>query len=66
MAEQSVALISAASALAGVVLTGGFALLKGRQERLDKQADRDVQRRVMHRESRREVYGQFISRYQRS
>jgi 3-methyladenine DNA glycosylase AlkD len=63
MAEQSVALISAASALGGVVLTGAFALLKGRQERLDKQADRDEQRRVMHRESRRHVYAQLLSQY---
>jgi hypothetical protein len=63
MAEQSVALISAASALGGVVLTGAFALLRGRQERLDKQADRDEQRRVMHRESRRSVYAQLLSQY---
>ncbi|WP_158756459.1 hypothetical protein [Streptomyces sp. NRRL S-475] len=63
MAEQSIALISAASALGGVVLTGAFALLKGRQERWDKQADRDEQRRVMHRASRRDVYAQLLTQY---
>jgi hypothetical protein len=56
MADQSIALISAASALAGVALAGGFTLLKGHQERTDKEADRDEQRRVMHRAARRDVY----------
>ncbi|MEU0075392.1 hypothetical protein ABZ027_38560 [Streptomyces sp. NPDC006332] len=63
MIEQSVALISAASALAGVAVTGGFTLLKGRQERLDKEIDREEQRRVMHREARRDAYSQFLSAY---
>jgi hypothetical protein len=63
MAEQSVALISAASALAGVTLTGAFTLLKGRQERLDKQLDRDEQRHIMHREARREAYVAFLTAY---
>ncbi|MFI8988704.1 hypothetical protein ACIG63_27470 [Streptomyces antimycoticus] len=63
MADQSIALISAASALAGVALTGGFTLLKGRQERTDKQADRDEQRRVMHRAARRDVYAELLTAY---
>ena len=63
MAQQSIALISAASALAGVVVTGTFALLKGRQERLDKQADRDEQRHVLHRAARRDVYAQLLTAY---
>lgn len=63
MAEQAAALISAASVLAGVALTGTFTLLKGRQERLDKQLDRDEQRRIMHREARRDAYAQFLAAY---
>ncbi|MEV8046648.1 hypothetical protein AB0P02_22755 [Streptomyces griseoluteus] len=61
MSEQTVALISAASALSGVVLTGAFSLLKGRQERLSKEADRDEQRGIMHRDARRGVYAELLS-----
>jgi hypothetical protein len=61
MAGESVALIGAASALAGVVVTGTFTLLKGRQERLDKSAERDEQRRIMHREARRSAYVEFLN-----
>ncbi|MEV6577261.1 hypothetical protein AB0M92_03725 [Streptomyces sp. NPDC051582] len=63
MAEQAVALISAAGVLAGVALTGTFTLLKGRQERVDRQLDRDEQRLVMHREARRDAYAQFLTTY---
>ncbi|MEU3294567.1 hypothetical protein ABZ722_19680 [Streptomyces longwoodensis] len=63
MAEQSIALIGAASALAGVALTGAFTLLKGRQDRLDKQLDRDEQRLIMHREARRDAYACFLTAY---
>ncbi|MET8077058.1 hypothetical protein [Streptomyces sp. NPDC005303] len=63
MAEQSIALIGAASALAGVALTGAFTLLKGRQDRLDRQLDRDEQRLMMHREARRAAYAVFLAAY---
>jgi hypothetical protein len=57
------ALIGAGSALAGVLVTGSFALLKGRQDRSEKQRDRDEQRRVMHRTTRRDVYLGLLTVY---
>jgi hypothetical protein len=57
------ALIGAGSALAGVLVTGSFALLKGRQDRSEKQRDRDEQRRVMHRTTRRDVYLGLLTAY---
>ncbi|MFF6912892.1 hypothetical protein [Streptomyces sp. NPDC012466] len=63
MAEQSIALIGAASALAGAALAGVFTLLKGRQDRLDRQLDRNEQRLIMHREARRDAYARFLTAY---
>ncbi|MFE5682685.1 hypothetical protein [Streptomyces sp. NPDC056512] len=63
MAEQGIALIGAGSALAGVLVTGVFTLLKGRQDRLDKQMDRDEQRRNMHREARKGAYASLLAAY---
>ncbi|MGW4757283.1 hypothetical protein [Streptomyces chartreusis] len=63
MVERAAALISAASALAGVALAGAFTLFKGRQDRLDKQLDRDEQRNVMQRQARREAYVAFLAAY---
>lgn len=63
MAEQSIALIGAGSALAGVLVTGVFALLQGRQNRLDKQMDRDEQRRLLHRQARKDAYAALLVAY---
>lgn len=63
MAEQAIALIGAASALAGAALTGAFTLLQARLARVDKQIDREEQRRIMQRESRRIAYAQFMAAY---
>ncbi|MFJ2749772.1 hypothetical protein [Streptomyces sp. NPDC087297] len=63
LADRWSAVIGAASALIGVALTGGFNLLKGRQDFRDKEADRREQRRVMHRTSRRDVYLEALRAY---
>lgn len=48
--------IGAAGALLGVGLTGGFTLLQGRQNQLERDRDRDVQRQRVHQETRRAAY----------
>lgn len=63
MTEPFIALVGAGSALAGVLVTSSFTLLKGRQERRDKQMDRDEQRQIMHREARRGAYAAFITAF---
>ncbi|MEV0602311.1 hypothetical protein AB0I82_23830 [Streptomyces sp. NPDC050315] len=63
MAEQWSVLVGAGGALLGVALTGGFTLLKGRQDNTEKQRDRIEQRRVALRETRRTTYVRFLSAY---
>ncbi|MFJ4845132.1 hypothetical protein [Streptomyces sp. NPDC088733] len=48
--------VGAGAVIAGAVLTGGFTLLKGRQEGAEKERDRLEQRAVRHRELRRDAY----------
>ncbi|MEU8742978.1 hypothetical protein AB0C39_04945 [Streptomyces parvulus] len=57
------AVIGAGGALLGVALTGGFSLLRGRQEFRDKEAERHEQRKIMHREARREAYLDVLRKY---
>lgn len=47
--------------MVGAGLTGGFTLLKGRQERVDKERDRLEQRTSRHREIRRDAYIALLS-----
>ncbi|MFI5986362.1 hypothetical protein ACIBEA_36565 [Streptomyces sp. NPDC051555] len=63
MADLWSAAIGAGSALIGVALTGGFNLLKGRQDFREKEAERREQRRVMHRTTRRDVYLEALRAY---
>ncbi|MEV3848132.1 hypothetical protein AB0J30_15210 [Streptomyces microflavus] len=56
MAEIWNTLVGAGAVVVGAGLTGGFTLLKGRQERTDKERDRLEQRITRHREIRREAY----------
>ncbi|MFI1394581.1 hypothetical protein [Streptomyces sp. NPDC020681] len=60
MVHAEVALISAGAALAGVAVSGGISLLRARQDRLDKQADREEQRRTQRLETRRAAYVAFL------
>ncbi|MGM9443537.1 hypothetical protein ACTAF0_25220 [Streptomyces murinus] len=56
-------LIGAAATLFGASLTGGFALLQGRQGSRDKQRDRLEQRWLVHREARRDACLKLISKH---
>ncbi|MFE9381104.1 hypothetical protein [Streptomyces sp. NPDC006855] len=60
MAEIWSTLVGAGAVVVGAGLTGGFTLLKGRQERTDKERDRLEQRITRHREIRREAYLQLL------
>ncbi|WP_329336724.1 hypothetical protein OG866_20680 [Streptomyces sp. NBC_00663] len=63
MVDRWGAAIGAGGALLGVALTGGFNLLRGRQEFRDKEAERSEQRKIMHREARREAYLDVLRKY---
>jgi hypothetical protein len=62
-ASNAPALIAAASVLGGVMLTSTFNMLKGRQERKDKEAEREEQRRILHRSARKEAYAALLTSY---
>jgi len=63
MVDRWGAIIGAGGALLGVALTGGFSLLRGRQEFRDKDAERREQQKIMHREARREAYLDVLRKY---
>jgi len=63
MADYWGAVIGAAGVLAGGLLTGGFTLLKGQQDRRERDLDRIEQRRVLHRNTRRAAYLDFLNAY---
>ena len=44
-------------------MAGGFSLLKGRQDRAEKDRDRHESRRVLHRSTRRDAYLEFLNAY---
>ncbi|ASQ95534.1 hypothetical protein [Streptomyces sp. 11-1-2] len=62
MADVWGTLIGAGAVIAGTALTGGFTLLKGRQENADKERDRLEQRLARHREIRRDAYLDLLSK----
>lgn len=64
MADTWGTVIGAGAVIAGATLTGGFTLLKGRQERAEKERERLEQRVVRHREIRRDAYVALLSKTQ--
>ncbi|MEU0674426.1 hypothetical protein ABZ330_16295 [Streptomyces sp. NPDC006172] len=64
MADLWSTLVGAGAVVAGAALTGGFTLLKGRQENADKERDRLEQRLARHREIRRDAYLDLLNKAQ--